>query len=134
MKPITTLKNYRGNKGVFGLYQFIINRIPPCEIFYEAFAGSAMISKKIGFAAATVLNDCNAGVTDILNCTYRKQATITNLPAVQLLLSLAAAGKETFVYCDPPYIMSTRGSNRKIYKYEMYEDDHAHFLSVVRTV
>lgn len=127
------LENYRGNKNIPGIYQWIINRIPPHKHFYEVFAGSAAIANRIESAAATYLNDCNAGVTDALNCSFQKMATITNMPAVQLLTTLLPGSKDIFVYCDPPYMLSTRGSQRRIYEYEMSDNDHKEFLSVVRT-
>lgn len=130
---MTNLKNYRGNKNIPGIYQWIINRIPPHSLMIEPFAGSAAISFRINSPAPTVLNDCNTGVTDALTCMIRKNMTISNLPAVQLLSSFAQAGTDTFIYCDPPYMLSTRGSTRQIYEYEMEDSDHYIFLSVVRT-
>jgi site-specific DNA-adenine methylase len=142
MKKAST---YRGNKSVKGLYQFIINRIPPCKTFIEAFAGSAQITKKLFIAADTdrincsschpeniVLNDCNRS----LNFDFTKHlpvpTVISNYPAAQLLKSLVTANADTFIYCDPPYLKSTRGSYRNIYKHEMTVDDHREFLLLVR--
>lgn len=143
------LTNYRGNKGVQGLYQFIINRIPACDTFYEAFAGSAMITEKVFGTAGTdnndcmirnngsrvrpVINDCSGSLCLALREKFPHPTVIYNLPAVQLLSTLVARDKTAFVYCDPPYLISTRGSSRRIYKHEMSEADHIAFLSMVHT-
>jgi len=38
---------------------------------------------------------------------------------------------ETLIYCDPPYLHSTRGSNRE-YKHEMKIKDHIAFLEMIK--
>lgn len=133
MTAISPLKGYRGNKAILGLYQWIINRIPPHKQYIEAFAGSAAIAYLLKAPAGTVINDKDHRVTDALNCSGSPWR-FSNLPAAQLLSSIPAAGAtDTFIYCDPPYKFSTRGSNRRIYEHEMSDSDHNEFLSVVRT-
>jgi len=117
------LNNYRGNKAVSGLFQFIINRIPPCNTFIEAFAGSGTITQKLlnqehtvknDFTVLTVLNDCDGSICNALRLRMPVNTVITNYTAAQLLLNLLPGTTDTFVYCDPPYKFSTRGSNRRI--------------------
>lgn len=36
-----------------------------------------------------------------------------------------------FVYCDPPYLLSTRG-NRKRYRHEMTDAEHGRLLAIIR--
>lgn len=36
----------------------------------------------------------------------------------------------TLIYCDPPYLLSTR-SHRKIYRYELTDAEHIHLLEVI---
>lgn len=139
-----TLHKYRGNKGIKGLYQFIINRIPECETFIEAFAGSGAITKKLlhgsstdkdgfsilnsGTMVHTIVNDCNRSVCDLLKIHLPAPTVVINFTAAQLFNELSRSGKDIFVYADPPYEFSTRSSNRRIYKYEMTVDDHQQFL------
>jgi hypothetical protein len=42
-----------------------------------------------------------------------------------------AAGVDTFVYCDPPYMMQTRRQQRRLYRYELVDADHADLLAVL---
>lgn len=39
----------------------------------------------------------------------------------------------TLVYCDPPYLLSTRSSTHHLYEYEMADVDHRRLLRWVRT-
>lgn len=43
------------------------------------------------------------------------------------------APTESFVFCDPPYVMSERSTGR-IYKCELHDDDHRRFLGVATTI
>jgi len=38
---------------------------------------------------------------------------------------------KTLVYCDPPYLMSTRSSQRRVYRYELEADRHRELLDVL---
>lgn len=38
---------------------------------------------------------------------------------------------DNFIYADPPYMMNTRRSNKKIYDNEMTEKDHINFLNIM---
>lgn len=47
------------------------------------------------------------------------------IPGLQL-------GRRSFVYADPPYLMSTRGSKRPLYRYELCTDDeHRQMIAVL---
>lgn len=138
-----TLHKYRGNKSVKGLYQFIINRIPECTTFIEAFAGSGAITKKLlhtattynnncwrldsGSQIHTILNDCDASVCSLLKEHFPGPTIVTNFTAEQLFIQLQRSTKEVFVYADPPYLFSTRGSSRIIYENEMGDPAHTKF-------
>ena len=47
---------------------------------------------------------------------------IENRPAIEVIKLYDSP--KTLIYCDPPYVHSTRGDN-KAYKFEMTEDEHA---------
>lgn len=132
--PASILDNYRGNKNIPGIYQWIINRIPVHDEYYELFAGSAAIASRLPRAAVTVLNDCNPGVCAALKKQVPVDTIIMNCNALQLISSVVPGRRNIFAYCDPPYKLSTRGTTRTIYEHEMTDSDHNDFLSVVRTV
>ncbi len=41
-------------------------------------------------------------------------------------------GRSTFVYLDPPYLLSTRRSSRPLYRFEMTEAQHIDLLETIR--
>lgn len=116
---------YPGSKGGNGTWQQIISRIPHCDLFIEAMSGSAILSKKlIKYGCSTVTNDLNTGIVADSHLDY--QDLIDKYDCT-------GDGKVVF-YFDPPYMMSTRRSNRKIYIHEWSDHDHEKFISRVLTV
>ena len=54
--------------------------------------------------------------------------------ALQFLRSYDWRGDE-LVYCDPPYLMETRSSQREIYRHELHADEeHRALLSLLKTI
>ncbi|MDN5332135.1 MAG: adenine methylase [Tepidanaerobacteraceae bacterium] len=65
----------------------------------------------------------------ILEVAYRlKNAQIENQPAIQLIERYKSP--EVLIYCDPPYLQSTR-SRKCWYSYEMSEKEHIELLEVL---
>jgi DNA adenine methylase len=60
--------------------------------------------------------------------TRLKDAEIESVPAVDLLNRFKDAS-DCLVYCDPPYILSTR--NSRLYKHEMTDQDHLKLLDAL---
>jgi hypothetical protein len=52
---------------------------------------------------------------------------------IGFLETYAWQGDET-VYCDPPYLFSTRRDHRPIYRCELEDKDHLRFLAVARQI
>ncbi len=50
------------------------------------------------------------------------------MPAVELIQRYNKP--YVFIYCNPPYILSTR--SKRIYKHEMTEEDHIELLEVLK--
>lgn len=127
------MKNYPGQKKIYGLYHKIINQIPKHKNYYEVFAGKAAIATLLlekNSSAKFYLNDLDGCITDELSCIFRK-AKIYTMNAIKLLKKLIAADTETFVFMDPPYLHSTRPNSTKLYKHEMTDADHKQLLSSV---
>ena len=51
--------------------------------------------------------------------------------ALDFLRSYAFTGKE-LLYCDPPYVRSTRRTRARAYRYEMDDSQHAALLAILR--
>jgi len=134
------LKNYPGGKNGSGVYQNIINLIPPHDIYIEGFLGSAAILKNKKLALFSICLDLNdkcldAGrALDLSGCTFIKQDAISFLKSfLQISSILKCFGADPFIYLDPPYPVEVRRSEKKIYKYEFSTRDHSELLYVARS-
>lgn len=124
---------YPGGKNGAGVYQAIINQIPPHDLYVEAFAGSAAIYRHKRRAVSTVLIDrapvhrpewrCDPTVECVEGCAIETlRSRRCNIP------------RSAFVYADPPYVRSTRRSARDLYAHEMTDDDHVALLAVLKAL
>jgi site-specific DNA-adenine methylase len=125
---------YPGGKARAGVYQQIINQIPPHRVYIEPFlgGGAVMLHKKP--AIISIVIDIDAAVVD----EWRKHGE--NFPpggivkcddAISFLQDYTWQGDE-FVYCDPPYLFETRSSKGKIYTHEFGDiGQHENLLNVL---
>jgi hypothetical protein len=125
------LNNYPGGKSGSGMYQNIINCIPPCKIFVELFTGSGGLSSNLRMPEYVILNDINFEIFELLKKSVygMPQVMVFNV-SYELLLRSFSMLPGAFFYADPPYLRSTRSCNRKYYKYDWEYDDHVRFLSM----
>ena len=121
-------ETYPGGKGGSGVYQTIINQMPPHRVYIEPFLGSARVMR------AKLPADRNIGID--LNGEMIAQARkllpsteLTSGDGIGFLERFKWAGGE-LVYCDPPYLMETRSSKRPVYKFEVTH--HQRLLNVVK--
>ena len=121
--------SYPGSKAQAGTWQRIIGQMPPHTFYVEAFAGSAQIFRRKRPAAASVLIDADAGVSASLAAEDRQGCRVIQGDALAVLPTLTLT-TESLVYCDPPYVLSTRG-NRRYYHHEMTDDQHAALLALL---
>lgn len=52
--------------------------------------------------------------------------------AIALLEDAAAFSARDLVYCDPPYLMETRGGRRRLYEHELSTLEHRRLLRAIR--
>lgn len=122
-------RGYPGAKSGAGVYQTIINQIPPHDVFIEAFAGSAQVTRLKRPATATIVIDCDGAAQSM----YGDLPGVTAFcgDAVRWLSDYVFAGNEV-VYCDPPYLRSVRSCQRDYYASEFdTEKQHAALLAVL---
>ncbi len=123
---------YPGGKG--NAYHQIINRIPPHEIYIEAFAGGAAVALTKKPAQINFLIDRDRDAIQTLRAENRPHADWRFIwgDALQWLDAFVWQGQE-FVYLDPPYLKSTRRDpNRDLYTHEMTEAQHVELLDIAR--
>lgn len=129
---------YPGGKSGSGVYQTIINQMPPHEVYIEAFFGGGAVMKYKRFArVANIAIDKDAAVLNHLN---PRSVIGINGDAFEILEMIEdwfpaylrqCAPEDVLIYCDPPYLMSTRSSQRPIYQYELEDADHVRLLKIL---
>lgn len=164
---------YPGGKAGAGVYQRIINQIPPHDVYVEPCLGDGAVLRRKRPAARTIGVEIDAAVAarfagedaasgggdhqvEVYCCCgiewlkhtfalYRvareKPTDHATAAAVAGCVGVGrppadpashdrAAGSRWFVYFDPPYLLSTRRSRRKLYRYEMTPEQHEELLDV----
>ena len=122
--------SYPGGKGGAGVYQTIINQQPPHDVYIEAFlgGGSVLLAKRP--ASTNIGIDADAAVA-------AKWSGVSGLEVVwddaivYLDKRRCQLPPSTLVYCDPPYVLSSRSRNRLLYAHEMTDAQHARLLTVL---
>lgn len=123
---------YPGGKGGDGVYQVIINQMPPHRVYIEPFLGGGAIMRHKRPAMASIGIDSDANVLRM----WRGYAGVPGLEVeqgdgVEWLARYQWRGDE-LVYCDPPYLMDTRSCQRPLYRVEMGDEaDHERLLKVL---
>lgn len=119
---------YTGGKSQSGLYQRIINLIPPHRVYIEPFLGSGAIMRLKRPARRSIGLDLG-GPPELA---LPPGAEFLRADGIGFLESFPWTGEE-FVYADPPYLPSTRGGRRH-YRFEMTESDHVRLLRVLQAI
>lgn len=124
---------YPGGKSGSGVYQQIINQFPPHSHYIEAFLGSGAIMRYKKPAISSIGIDIDGDVISSFE---------TQVPGLKLVcgdavewLTSAAIPDDALVYLDPPYLMTTRSTQRKIYPAEFGEvGQHRRLLRCIRNL
>lgn len=125
--------SYNGGKGGAGVVQAIINQIPPHGTYIEAFLGEGQVLRAKRPAAHSIGVELDA---QVLAERWRGDEvpglTLVCQDAISFLKRYRWRGGE-FVYLDPPYLLSTRSSQRPIYRCEFGTiEQHRTLLTLLR--
>ncbi len=143
---------YPGGKNGAGVYQTIINLMPPHETYIEPFLGSGAIMRlkkpaklNIGLdldsAVIARMREHTGGIVssgdrDVLIAEngdaghHRPIWRFERSDALAFLRTYKFCGAE-LVYCDPPYMHETR-VRRDLYKFEMTDAQHRELLRILK--
>jgi site-specific DNA-adenine methylase len=124
---------YPGGKGSH--FQKLINLIPPHRVYIETHVGGAAVARNKKPAQTNILIDIDRDVVEaaaiIKNGDTSAKWQLICHDALEWLKAYDFQGDE-FIYCDPPYVMSTRRQHRQIYRYEMSDQDHINLLNCLK--
>ncbi|EAR15457.1 phage DNA methylase [Robiginitalea biformata] len=137
---IPELEGYFGCKGAAGVFQNIINRIPPHETLIIPFLGYCAIYRNMRPAREAHLNDLDPKVADLWRRSpaikgFGGNASVYNYDYAAFLSIIQKSGydkQSAVIYMDPPYMHDVRASAKDRYNFELSPFDHLHMLSCAR--
>ena len=129
--------SYFGGKG--GSFRTLINQIPPHDVYIEPFLGGGAVMLNKEPAQINVGSDIDKNAIYYFLCS--NNGKIPNLriypDRAENLLSIQKGSLcywignyITFVYCDPPYVLSSRKSGPR-YNHELTDDQHKELLKLL---
>jgi hypothetical protein len=121
---------YFGSKATSGLCQPLIALMPPHETYIESHLGGGAIMKRKLPALRNIGIDLNQRALERFQCRYPVELVLGC--AHRFLADFAYQGRE-LVYCDPPYLHSTRSSERR-YQFDYEEHDHLELLRLLKSL
>lgn len=124
---------YPGGKNGAGVYQTIINHMPPHHVYIEPFLGSGAVMRHKRRAAVSIGLDRDPAVIEAaagIAGSGEGRIQIFAGDALPFLRSYRFVGDE-LVYCDPPYLFETRSSRRALYAHEMDDGQHRALLDIL---
>lgn len=124
---------YPGGKG--SCYRQIINRMPPHDVYIEPFLGGGSVMKHKKPASINIGIDKCSDASENFSCSNGTFDGVVhhviNGDGIQYLKEFEFVDSlQTLVYCDPPYVHSTR-KDYNLYKHEMTDDDHVELIEVL---
>lgn len=137
---------YPGGKNGAGIYQRIINHMPPHQTYIEAFLGSGAVLRhkrpalrNIGIDRSVEALDLCLELADQAGVDHSEFRLLDGdalklLPSLKPMVSDSRAvlinQPTTLLYADPPYMMETR-KGADIYDFEMDDDAHSDLLDLL---
>jgi site-specific DNA-adenine methylase len=121
---------YFGSKATYGLCQPIISIMPPHDTYIESHLGGGAIMQRKPPAMRNIGVDIDMKTISGFKCDY--QVELVRCCAHRFLRNYDYQGRE-LVYCDPPYLLSSRTSNRR-YRFDYEEQDHIELLALLKTL
>lgn len=140
-----------GGKDGSGVVQRLINEIPPHDVFISPFLGDCAVMRRKRPATTNIGIDldranierwavgrpgvdlrlyCCCGI-EWLRHAFDFYAAECGGRVPQDPAARSSVARSTFIYADPPYLLSSRRSSKRIYDHEMTDEQHAELLATL---
>lgn len=126
--------NYPGGKNQDGVYQLIINQIPPHDLWIEGCAGSAAITRRIRPALERYIIEVDPVQVRRLDAELAGDIFVIEGDIMERIEPSLDTKDRRFVFIDPPYLKDTMTCNQDIYYKEWTGEDHVAFLMWLNTL
>lgn len=135
-----SMKGYPGSKAGSGVYQQIISQMPPHDVYVEPFFGTGAVFWRKRPGRINVGIDADPAMVDrawarampLIPTGTTGQRYLFNVGDGISYLRELRCGPEWLIYCDPPYLLETRSSRRRLYRCELTSADHVRLLDACR--
>ena len=122
--------SFVGSKGQAGVFQTIIGQMPPHEVYCEAFFGLGRVFWEKRPASRSFIIDQRPEL--LTEAAKREDVHAICGDAISIVPTLTLLPGD-LVYCDPPYLLSTR-KGRKYYQHELTDEQHASLLTMLQAL
>ena len=124
---------YPGGKNASGVYQTLINQIPPHRRYFEIFAGSGAVLRHKKLAEENIAIDIDPEAIELLSSMLADYGESVSVFCENALIYMSGVifHETDFIYADPPYMFDARKQQSSIYTYEMDEFDHRCLLDAL---
>lgn len=127
--------SYDGGKGQAGVFQRIINQMPPHDLYIEGCLGAGAVLRAKKPAAWSIGVELDSKVLDGWQNSTMENLSLVNADVISWLRgNLSKLKPSTLIYLDPPYLMETRRSQRPLYRCEMTNQQHEELLTIARSL
>jgi DNA adenine methylase len=142
-----------GGKSGSGVWQRIVNQIPPCTVFVSGFLGKCAVMRRLALPLVAIGIDADQRVVDwwlerqpLENATDQTATVFSCEDVVRWLRESFRPGcfepwggrggrwprERVFVYLDPPYLAAVRRDGcRRLYRHELSDSGHRRMLEAV---
>jgi DNA adenine methylase len=131
--PITPLEDYPGRKGAAGSWQKILAEVPRCELFIDAMCGSGIIGSLIQ-GCKVYMNDIDPITIDALRKKAGNNVQFGNQHYLEVIKRFNNGSPNRVFYFDPPYLITTRSTQAKLYRHDWVLEDHKVFLKAIQAI
>jgi len=124
-----------GAKSASGAFQAIVAQMPPHDLYIETHAGSGQVFFNKPPAPRSVLIERDPEAAKILRqrCFSRAAGGVEVVEGDALDWRPPGPETRVLLYADPPYVLSTRTSNRR-YAFDYTDDDHRRLAAWLRSL
>ena len=123
--------DYPGGKG--GVFQRLINLMPPHEVYIESHLGGGAVMRNKRPAGRNIGIEIDLKVIKKWEEVKPISFELIHSDTITFLKGYGFTGKE-LVYCDPPYLRKTRKKASPLYKYEYTMEQHIELLEVIKSI
>lgn len=126
------LNHFPGGKGENGVFQRLINLMPPHEVYIETHLGGGAVMRNKRPARDNIGIEIDPKIIKLWAASNQINFELVHGDAVTFLKNYQFAGKE-LVYCDPPYLRETR-KKYPLYKFEYSNKQHIELLETIKSL